>query len=72
VGSKREIHELLVELARQGTAILLISSDLPELLTLSHRVLVLHQGHAVTHLSRSELTEESVARAMTGLTASLR
>lgn len=72
VGAKREIHELLVELARQGTAILLISSDLPELLTLSHRVLVLHQGHAVTHLSRSELTEESVARAMTGLTASHR
>ena len=69
VGAKREIHELLVELARQGTAILLISSDLPELLALSHRVLVLHQGQGVAQIPRSELTEENVARAMTGLTA---
>ena len=69
VGAKREIHELLVELAHQGTAILLISSDLPELLALSHRVLVLHQGQGVAQIPRSELTEENVARAMTGLTA---
>ncbi len=67
VGAKREIHELLVELAGQGTAILLISSDLPELLALSHRMVVLHQGQIAARLSRAELTEETVARAMTGL-----
>lgn len=67
VGAKREIHELLVELAGQGTAILLISSDLPELLALSHRMVVLHQGQISARLSRAELTEETVARAMTGL-----
>jgi ABC-type sugar transport system ATPase subunit len=67
VGAKREIHELLVELASQGTAIVLISSDLPELLALSHRMVVLHQGQISAHLSRTELSEETVARAMTGL-----
>jgi ABC-type sugar transport system ATPase subunit len=67
VGAKREIHELLVELARTGTAIVLISSDLPELLALSHRVVVLHQGQISARLSRAELSEETVARAMTGL-----
>ena len=67
VGAKREIHELLVELASQGTAIVLISSDLPELLALSHRMVVLHQGQISARLSRTELSEETVARAMTGL-----
>ncbi|MFN9375101.1 MAG: hypothetical protein ACK6D3_24760 [Planctomycetaceae bacterium] len=56
-----------MELAGQGTAILLISSDLPELLALSHRMVVLHQGQISARLSRAELTEETVARAMTGL-----
>lgn len=67
IGAKREIHELLVELAGTGTAIVLISSDLPELLTLSHRVVVLHQGGVASRLERAELSEETVARAMTGL-----
>ncbi|MFN7806936.1 MAG: sugar ABC transporter ATP-binding protein [Planctomycetaceae bacterium] len=67
IGAKREIHELLVELAGTGTAIVLISSDLPELLTLSHRVVVLHQGGISARLERAELSEEIVARAMTGL-----
>jgi ABC-type sugar transport system ATPase subunit len=67
VGAKREIHELLVDLARHGTAIVLISSDLPELLALSHRVVALHQGRINARLSRAELSEETVARAMTGL-----
>jgi ABC-type sugar transport system ATPase subunit len=67
VGAKREIHELLVDLASHGTAIVLISSDLPELLALSHRVVALHQGRINARLSRAELSEETVARAMTGL-----
>jgi ABC-type sugar transport system ATPase subunit len=67
VGAKREIHELLIELARSGTAILLISSDLPELLGLSHRVVVLHQGQISAQLTHAELSEETIARAMTGL-----
>jgi ABC-type sugar transport system ATPase subunit len=67
VGAKREIDELLVDLARSGTAIVLISSDLPELLALSHRVVVLHQGRVSARLERAELSEETVARAMTGL-----
>ena len=67
VGAKREIHELLIELARSGTAILLISSDLPELLGLSHRVVVLHQGQISAQLTHAQLSEETIARAMTGL-----
>ena len=51
VGAKREIHELLARLAAEGAAILLISSDLPELLALSHRVAVLRQGRIAAELT---------------------
>ncbi|MCY2965372.1 MAG: hypothetical protein NT069_17355 [Planctomycetota bacterium] len=67
VGAKREIHELIIALAREGTAILLISSDLPELLALSHRLVVLRRGQVVAEIPRSEFTEERVAGAMTGV-----
>src|SRR6185369_1911270 len=44
VGSKRDIHQLIANLAGQGTAIIVVSDDLPELLTISHRVLVMVNG----------------------------
>lgn len=67
VAAKREIHELIGELARQGTAILLVSSDLPELLALAHRVVVLRAGSIVARLERDEADPETVLRHMTGL-----
>jgi ABC-type sugar transport system ATPase subunit len=67
VGAKAEIHALIGELAAQGTAILLISSELPELLSLSHRILVLRTGRAVGELTRDEATQDVLLRMMAGL-----
>ena len=58
VGAKSEIHELMMELAAQGTAILMISSELPEILGMSDRIAVMHGGTIVGVLDRAEATQE--------------
>ena len=69
VGAKAEIHAWVDRLASEGRAILLISSDLPELLSLATRVVVLRGGHVVGELGRTEMTQESVLRLMAGVGA---
>ena len=69
VGAKAEIHALIGELAAQGTAILLISSELPEILSLSDRILVLREGRLVGEIARREATQEGLLRLMAGLPA---
>jgi rhamnose transport system ATP-binding protein len=66
VGTKAEVHRLMSELAGQGLAVLMISSELPEVLGMADRVLVMHEGRLVSELSRDEADEESVVRAATG------
>jgi len=66
VGAKAEIYRLLVELARSGSSILLISSEMEEVLGLSHRVGVMHDGRLVGVLDRSQATQETVIRLATG------
>jgi len=63
VGAKRAIYELLHSLAADGMAVLLISSEMEEVLGLSHRVLVMRGGRIVAHLSGDEMTEETVMSA---------
>jgi D-xylose transport system ATP-binding protein len=65
VASKAEIHEIVGRLAAEGVAIVLVSSDLPELLSLSHRVLVLSQGRRTALLPDSLATPEAVMAAAT-------
>ncbi|MFD2574555.1 sugar ABC transporter ATP-binding protein [Spirosoma soli] len=60
VGAKAEIYELLRQLARQGKGILLISSELPELLLLADRILVIREGQLSGALDRSQATEEQI------------
>jgi ABC-type sugar transport system ATPase subunit len=69
VGAKAEIHGLIRELAAQGTAILLISSELPEILSLSDRILVLRAGRLVGEVPRESATQEGLLRLMAGLSA---
>jgi len=69
VGAKAEIHALIDELAAQGHGIILISSELPEVLNLSTRLLVLREGRLAGTLSRAEATQESVLRLMAGMAA---
>jgi rhamnose transport system ATP-binding protein len=65
VGAKSEIHELMTELAEQGVAILMISSELPEILGMSDRIAVMHGRTIVSVLDRAEATPERVlARAL--------
>jgi rhamnose transport system ATP-binding protein len=66
VGTKAEVHRLMSELAAEGLAVLMISSELPEVLGMADRVLVMHEGRLAAALSREEATEESVVRAATG------
>ena len=67
VGAKAEIHALIGRLASEGTGILLISSELPELVALSSRILVLRDGRMVGELARAEADPESLLRMMAGL-----
>jgi ABC-type sugar transport system ATPase subunit len=67
VGAKAEIHGLIGQLASQGTAIILISSELPEVLTLSHRILVLRRGRIVGELPQAQATQDGLLRLMAGL-----
>jgi len=63
IGAKRQIHDLLVDLARDGMAVLLISSEIEEVLSLSHRVLVMRAGRIVEEIPGDVATEENVMRA---------
>jgi rhamnose transport system ATP-binding protein len=60
VGSKAEIHRLLTELAQQGLATLMISSEMPEILGMSDRIAVMHAGSIVATLDRAEATQEKL------------
>ncbi len=70
VGAKADIHLLVSKLAANGLGVLLISSDLPELLALSHRILVMHKGRIVGELERAQFDPVTVVHmASTGLAA---
>jgi ABC-type sugar transport system ATPase subunit len=66
VGAKAEVHALIARLAEQGVAILMISSELPEILGMSHRILVMRGGRIVAEIPRQDATEESIMAAATG------
>jgi ABC-type sugar transport system ATPase subunit len=66
VGAKREIYHLLDELTSRGIGILLITSELPELLALSDRILVLHRGRMTGEFTRSQATPERILEAAMG------
>ena len=66
VGSKSEIHRLMSELAQQGLAIIMISSELPEILGMSDRVLVMHEGEATGEISRKDASQEAIMTLATG------
>ncbi len=65
VGTKSEVHRMMSELAGMGLAILMISSELPEVLGMADRVLVMHEGRITADLPRSEATPETVMFAAT-------
>jgi rhamnose transport system ATP-binding protein len=66
IGAKVEVHRIISELAASGLGIILISSDLPEVLAMSDRILVLHEGRVTAEIPRERATEERVMFAATG------
>ena len=66
VGAKAEIHELMNELVEAGLGIVLISSELPELLAMSDRIYVMHRGRIVAEFTRDDATQERVMAAAMG------
>ncbi|GIM46628.1 putative ribose/galactose/methyl galactoside import ATP-binding protein 2 [Collibacillus ludicampi] len=66
VGAKSEIYHLIFELAQKGKAIVVISSEMPEILGLSDRILVMHEGRKMGELSREEATQEKILQLATG------
>jgi inositol transport system ATP-binding protein len=66
VGAKSEIHRLMSKLAQEGKAIIMISSELPEILGMSDRVLVMHEGRVGGVFERKDATQETIMRAATG------
>ena len=66
VGAKAEIHALMAQLAQEGVAIVFVSSELPEILGMSDRVLVLHEGKITGELINENLTQEDLLAIMSG------
>jgi inositol transport system ATP-binding protein len=67
VGAKSEIYRLMTEFVRSGKAIIMISSELPEVLGMSDRIMVMHEGDKVGELSRGEATQEKILQMATGM-----
>jgi ABC-type sugar transport system ATPase subunit len=66
VGAKAEIYRILQDLAAEGMAILIVSSELPELISQCDRILVLYGGRVTGQFTREEATEESILACATG------
>lgn len=66
VGAKKEIYEIMNELAAQGVAIIMVSSELPEILGMSDRIMVVHEGKVTAILDNDNVDQEMIMRAATG------
>ena len=68
VGAKKEIYDVLNELKAMGKAIIMISSDMPEILGICDRILIMHEGEISGELSREEATQEAIMKYAVGIT----
>lgn len=66
VGAKKEIYEIMNELAAQGVAMIMVSSELPEILGMSDRIMVVHEGKVTAILNNDNVDQEMIMRAATG------
>jgi inositol transport system ATP-binding protein len=65
VGSKVEVHNLLIEMAKQGIAVIVISSELPEILAVSDRIVTMREGRVTGEIARGDATQEILMSMMT-------
>ncbi|TFG58902.1 MAG: sugar ABC transporter ATP-binding protein, partial [Spirochaetales bacterium] len=62
VGSKQEIYQIMVDLLKQGKAIIMVSSDMPEVISMSDRVIAMKKGELIALLKKDEVTEENILK----------
>jgi inositol transport system ATP-binding protein len=67
VGAKSEVYRLMTEFVKTGRSIIMISSELPEILGMSDRIMVMHEGDKVGELTRTEATQEKILQMATGM-----
>ena len=67
VGAKQAVYQLIAEMVSGGLSVILVSSELPEVMHLAHRVIVMHRGHQVAEFKRGEATAEDIVAAASGL-----
>jgi len=67
VGSKSEIHNLIRDLAAQGYAVIVISSEMPEVLPVSDRIVAMYSGQIMRTFTSEEVTEDNLIQAISGL-----
>ena len=67
VGAKSEVYRLMTEFVKTGRSIIMISSELPEVLGMSDRIMVMHEGDKVGELTRTEATQEKILQMATGM-----
>ena len=71
VGAKSEFYKIINELADQGISIILISSELPELISLSHRIMVMYEGRIMGELEFEDFTQEKIMNLASGIAAAV-
>jgi ribose transport system ATP-binding protein len=62
IGAREEIYKVMTSLIKQGKCIMLISSDMPEIIVMSDRICVVKDGHIVTELNKDEMTEQTILK----------
>ncbi|MGV8953243.1 MAG: sugar ABC transporter ATP-binding protein [Cypionkella sp.] len=67
IGSKAAVHEFMAELAAQGLAVIMVSSEIPEVLGMSDRVIVMREGRIVAELTKDQMTPETLVRRAAGI-----
>ncbi len=67
VGAKSAVYQLIADMVGNGLSVILVSSELPEVMHLAHRVIVMHRGHQVAHFKRGEASAEDIVAAASGL-----
>ena len=67
IGSKAAVHEFMAELASQGLAVIMVSSEIPEILGMSDRVIVMRDGRMVAELTGNDLSPEILVRYAAGI-----
>lgn len=67
VGAKQAVYQLIADMVAEGLSVILVSSELPEVMNLAHRIIVMHRGHQVAEFRHGEATAEDIVAAASGL-----